>query len=226
MEKKQRKSAFRDNFESIIIAGIFALFVRTYVIQAFKIPTASMAENLLIGDHILVNKFVFADDMPKGWFFSPTREIKRGDVVVFKYPNEPETDFIKRVIGLPGDKIFIRGTKVFVNGKEVREDGKEGSWLVYYKNSNPFYHYPQVEVEEDCYFVMGDNRNNSRDSRSWGCVPRENIHGRALVIYWSYETPRNSHYWRGWGDRIKQITGVVINFFNKTRWQRTFKLIR
>jgi signal peptidase I len=187
-----QKSTIREYFESIVIAVILALFVRTWVVQAFKIPTGSMENNLLIGDHLLVNKFVFgptASAVDRALL--PVRDIRRGDIVVFKYPDEPERDFIKRVIGLPGDILELRAKKVYVNGQPLDEPyvhylspasaGGEVTSLDVRERYGP------VKVPADQYFVMGDNRDNSQDSRYWGYLPRGHIKGKALMIYWSYD---------------------------------------
>ncbi len=216
-----RKSTAREYFESIVITAIIALFATTFVVQAFKIPTGSMESNLLIGDHLLVNKFVYG--LHSGFLarFLPYKEPKRGDVFVFKYPNNPEVAYVKRLIGLPGDKIEMIGRTVYVNGRPLDEDYTQyidpGS---IYERYGPFY------VPEDQYFAMGDNRDNSQDSRFWGFVPRSYILGKALVIYWSFETPRDEYLQTSVPDRIKQFADVFMNFFTKTRWKRTLKVIR
>jgi signal peptidase I len=202
-----RKSTVREYFESIVIAVILALFVRTWVVQAFKIPTGSMENNLLIGDHLLVNKFVFgptASSLERA--ILPIRDIQRGDIVVFKYPDEPERDFIKRVIGLPGDTLELRAKKVYVNGQRLDEpyvhfltpatEGAEFTSLDVRERYGP------VTVPSDQYFVMGDNRDNSQDSRYWGFLPRDHVKGQALMIYWSYEG------------------GDLGSVFTKVRWDR------
>jgi signal peptidase I len=220
-----QKSTIREYFESIVIAVILALFVRTWVVQAFKIPTGSMENNLLIGDHLLVNKFIFA---PAATSLErkllPEREVRRGDVVVFKYPDEPERDFIKRVIGLPGETLELRNKKVFVNGRELEEPyvhflepasdaGEITSFDVRER-------YGPVRVPEGQYFVMGDNRDNSQDSRYWGFLPRSYIKGKALMIYWSYEAEREDYQDESAGATIKGLVSVFAHFFTRTRWDR------
>lgn len=187
-----KKSVAREYFESLVIAVIMALFIRTFIVQAFKIPTGSMEPNLLIGDHLLVNKFVFGPGGAERVLL-PTRDIRRGDVVVFKYPEDPERDFIKRVIGLPGDTVELRQHRVHINGRPLDEpyahylprpsdaDGHE------YTAHDVRDAYGPVVVPPDAYFVMGDNRDNSQDSRYWGFLPRDYVKGRALFIYWSFE---------------------------------------
>src|SRR5215218_5960039 len=170
-----RKSTAREYFESIVIAVILALFVRTWVVQAFKIPTGSMENNLLIGDHLLVNKFIFGPTpLAIGRAVLPVRPIRRGDIVVFKYPEDPNRDFIKRVIGLPGETIELKGKTVYINGTALQEpyvqflfpdDLPPDAGLGV---SDPRRKYGPVTVPADMFFMMGDNRDNSQDSRFWG----------------------------------------------------------
>jgi signal peptidase I len=203
-----KKSVVREYFESIVIAVIFSLFVRTWVVQAFKIPTGSMENNLLVGDHLLVDKFVFSP-APTAIerALLPVREVKRGDVIVFKYPMEPERDFIKRVIGLPGETLELKKKVVYINGQPLKEDyvhflvpiGAGGLEAMDKRDD-----YGPVTVPEGYYFAMGDNRDNSQDSRWWGFLSRDYIKGKALMVYWSYE-PEN---------------GSVTSFLTGTRWNR------
>ena len=172
-----------------MIAVILALFVRTWVVQAFKIPTGSMENNLLIGDHLLVNKFVFGPTVTLDRALLPVRDIRRGDIVVFKYPEEPERDFIKRVIGLPGDTVELRAKKVHVNGQPLDEPYVHfltpASDVSEVTSMDVRERYGPVTVPADQYFVMGDNRDNSQDSRYWGFLPRSYVKGKAMMIYWS-----------------------------------------
>jgi signal peptidase I len=215
-----KKSVPREYFESLVIAVVLALFIRTFVVQAFKIPTGSMEPNLLIGDHLLVNKLVF------GPYVSgieravlPMKEIARRDVLVFKYPEDPERDFIKRVIGLPGEQIEVRHKRVYVNGHLIEEpyahyleepppvpeeieNGADRQGLSGDLREN----YGPVTVPPKHYFVMGDNRDNSQDSRYWGFLPRDYVKGRALVIYWSYEAETgNLVTGTRWGRLLHQV---------------------
>jgi signal peptidase I len=227
-----KKSVVREYFESIVIAVILALCVRTWVVQAFKIPTGSMANNLLIGDHLLVNKFIFGPTpLAIGRAVLPVRPIRRGDIVVFKYPDEPERDFIKRVIGLPGETIELKNKKVHVNGQPLDEP------YVHFITapSNDYQEVTSFDVRErfgpvtvpaDHYFVMGDNRDNSQDSRYWGFLPRGHVKGKALLIYWSYESAREDYVDDGLGATIKRLGSVITHFFTKTRWERLFRQIR
>ena len=227
-----RKSTVREYFESIVIAVILALFIRTFVVQAFKIPTGSMEQNLLIGDHLLVNKFIFAPAASRlERALLPVGTVKRGDIVVFKYPEEPDRDFIKRVIGLPGDTVELRAKKVYINGTPLDEpyvhfltppsgEDQEVTSLDVRENFGP------KTVPADHYFVMGDNRDNSQDSRYWGFLPRTYVKGKALLIYWSYESGREDYLEEGAVAWLKRMGSVVTHFFTKTRWERLFHQIR
>jgi signal peptidase I len=224
------KSTVREYFESIVIAVILALFVRTWVVQAFKIPTGSMENNLLIGDHLLVNKFLFAPTLSGvERALLPIRDIRRGDVVVFKYPDEPDRDFIKRVIGLPGETIEMKAKKIYINDQPLDEPyvhflepvGDAQEVISYDLREN----YLKTVIPQGFYFVMGDNRDNSQDSRYWGFLPRSYIKGRALMIYWSYESGREDYVDEGVGASAKRIVGVITHFFTKTRWERIFHQI-
>jgi signal peptidase I len=220
-EPQFRKSTIREYFESIVITAIIALFATTFVVQAFKIPTGSMESNLLIGDHLLVNKFVYG---LHGGFFGrilPYKELQRGDVIVFKYPKNPDVDYVKRLIGMPGDKVEMNGRTVLINGKPLEE-----KYTQYIDPESVYGHYGPYEVPPGEYFAMGDNRDNSLDSRWWGFVPRDYIVGKALVIYWSFETPRDEYLQTDLKDRLNQIGDVILNFFTKTRWNRSLKVIR
>jgi signal peptidase I len=188
-EKFRKKSKFRDYAEALAIAVLLAVFIRTFVVQAFKIPSGSMIPTLLVGDHILVNKFIYGVKIPfVRTTLIPISRPERGDVVVFIYPKDKSKDYIKRVIGLPGDKIEIRDKEIYINGKfYVDEYGKYEPNGV--GRGNPVYRrepYGPKTVPENKIFVMGDNRDHSSDSRVWGFVPMENIKGKAFIIYFSW----------------------------------------
>ncbi|MBZ4643923.1 MAG: signal peptidase [Deferribacteraceae bacterium] len=176
-DKLQKKNKFKDTIDSIIVAFVIAMIIRAFFLQAYKIPSGSMLNTLLIGDHILVNKAAYIFTEPK-----------RGDIVVFEYPIEPEKDFIKRVIGLPGDKIRMENKKLFINGKSYDENYvRYESDFVFNSKENPRDNFDEFTVPKGKYFVMGDNRDSSFDSRYWGFVSRDMIKGKALLIYWSWQ---------------------------------------
>lgn len=253
MTEPYRKSSVRDTFESLVVTVILAIFGTTFVVQAFKIPTGSMEKTLLIGDHLLVNKFVFA--YPEGPLarFLPYRKIRRNDIVVFKFPGnpadvqEPGEHFVKRIIGVPGDRVRVVDRKVFVNGKAVPEpfvrnshpneirpgdyfppiasgqmQGATETWRAEYRN---YVKDGWLVVPPHEYFVMGDNREESWDSRFWGFVPRKLIEGCPVIIYWSFETPRGQYEKTSFEDRLRQTANMIVHFFSRTRWNRTFKLV-
>ncbi len=239
------KSAIREFLEQALITVVMALFLMTFIAQAVAVPTGSMQNTINIGDHLFVNKFIFGKPTPVLGRLLPTREIKRGDIIVFKLPDDPKINYVKRVIGLPGDKVQVKGQRVFVNDKELPEERAlveppdplkpeldvikvepkpEGAWYrVYhyidrshggddYESSDGVKYgvAEPVKVPEGKYFVMGDSRDNSQDSRYWGFVPRENIFARALYVHLSFD-PRattlleklTSIRWRRLGTAVK-----------------------
>jgi signal peptidase I len=228
MAEDFKKSTLREYFESIVIAVILALFIRTFVVQAFKIPTGSMENNLLIGDHLLVNKMVFGPtETALERTLMPVGRIKRGDVIVFKYPEEPERDFIKRVIGLPGETLEVREKKVYINGQALDEPyvhflqpPSAISEQAEFTSIDVRERYGPVTVPANQYFMMGDNRDNSQDSRYWGFLSRELIKGKALFIYWSYESGREDYQETGAGATLRGLGSVFVHFFTRTRWDR------
>jgi signal peptidase I len=182
---KRKKSVFREYAEAAAIAVILALFIRTFVVQAFKIPSGSMEPTLLVGDHILVNKFIYGIKIPYlRKTIIPISEPKRDDVIVFIYPVDQSKDFIKRVIGLPGDTIEIEGEDIFINGK--RFDDPYGHYTEGPSSRANRGRFGPWKVPEGHLFVMGDNRDHSYDSRFWGFVPLSFVKGEAFIIYWSW----------------------------------------
>jgi len=216
-----RKSTAREYFESIVITAIIALFATTFVIQAFKIPSGSMESTLLIGDHLLVNKFVYGLNSGILGKLLPYKEPRRGDVIVFKYPNNPDVAYVKRLMGLPGETVEMKGRTVYINGEALEEH-----YTQYIDEGSVFAHWGPYEIPEGQYFAMGDNRDNSQDSRYWGCVPRDYLLGKPLVVYWSFETPRDEYLRTSPSERANQFADVFLHFFTKTDWKRTFKVIR
>jgi len=187
---KNSKRFLRDYVQPIIIALIAALIIRAYVIQAFKIPSGSMIPTLLIGDHILVNKFLYGTTIP----FSDKRVLvfkkpEIGDIIVFKFPNNPKKDFIKRVIATEGDKIESRGKIIYVNGDKISEPYiQHTDNAVLPREIGSRDNFGPITIPENKFFVMGDNRDESHDSRFWGFVDVKDIKGKALIIYWSWDT--------------------------------------
>ena len=227
-----KKSTLREYFESIVVAVILALFIRTWVVQAFKIPTGSMEQNLLIGDHLLVNKFALGPTVSEvERILLPVKPVRRGDIVVFKYPDDPERDFIKRVIGLPGETLEIRRKRVFIDGEAIGEPYVGGLWspsIGPHETISPNLRddYGPVMIPPGEYFVMGDNRDNSQDSRYWGFLPHSHLKGKALMVYWSYDARQEASRGSGVGATLRRVLSVVVNFFTGTRWERLFSQIR
>jgi signal peptidase I len=218
-----RSSPVREYTEVVLVAVVFALFVRTFLVQAFVVPTPSMENTVLVGDHVVVNKFLYA---PHRWFrFLPYRDVRRGDVVVFKFPEDPRRDFIKRVVALPGDVVEIRDKTVFVNGERENEPRANHSESRVWPDDAQLPAALQrrdqlapVRIPPDAYFAMGDNRDSSYDSRFWGPVPASNLKGRALFVYWSF-APAPAGARSG-------FPGALADFFRRTRWSRTFLAVR
>jgi signal peptidase I len=187
--KLKKKSTFREYAEAAVIAILLALFIRTFVVQAFKIPTGSMEPTLLVGDHILVNKFIYGIKLPfVRKTVVPIGKPNRGDVIVFIYPVDKSKDFIKRVIGLPGERIEIKGQSVHIDGKRLDDPyGRYTSKPVGESGRSPAGgHFGPVIVPDNHLFVLGDNRDHSSDSRFWGFVPLKSVKGKAFIIYWSW----------------------------------------
>jgi signal peptidase I len=179
----KKKSVLGDWIESIIIAFLLAMVIRTFVVQAFKIPTGSMRMTLQEGDLILVNKFIYGAKVPFTKFYLPAlREPRRGDVIVFVYPEDKKKDFIKRLVGLPGETIEIKGGSIYVNDQPA--DNPIFKQIYYYNRGDFNGDGQKVIVPKDSYFVLGDNSISSKDSRYWGFVPKESLLGKAMVIYW------------------------------------------
>jgi len=223
------------------------LFITTFCLQAFEIPSGSMENTLLIGDHLFVDRVTPA---PKtSWFpIIPYRDIHRGDIVVFVSPAQPGLFLVKRIIGMPGDRVHLKNSAVYRNGKLESEPfviHSRGDYFPY-RDDFPSYVAPDgigispdwrvtmsqhvqngdIVVPENSYFAMGDNRDASADSRWWGFVPRENIVGRPMFVYWSFPTPPDQIQKTHWSDRIAFIGQIVLHFFDGTRWNRMFHPVR
>ena len=184
-----KRGHVRENIEAILVAILIALFIRTFVVQAFKIPSGSMKQTLQIGDHILVNKFIFGIKMPY-WnkTILPLKTPQRGDIIVFKYPVDPNKDFIKRVIGVAGDIIESRDKQLYLNHKPVNHDyGVHTDPHIISGNNKPRDNFGPITVPQNSLFVMGDNRDESYDSRFWGFVDIKAVNGKAFIVYWSWD---------------------------------------
>jgi len=190
---KKKKSVGREYFEAIVIALLLAVFIRTFVVQAFKIPSGSMLPTLQIGDHLLVNKFIFGIRNPfSGKVIIPLAKPKRGDIIVFKFPLDKSVDYIKRVIGTPGDTVEIKNKKLFINNKAVADPHAHfTSNFVMPATAGPRDNFGPVKVPQGKLFVMGDNRDNSYDGRFWGFVDQQDVLGKAFIIYWSWDLNTN-----------------------------------
>ena len=199
--KRRRKSIVREYAEAIAIAVLLALVIRSLVVQAFTIPSGSMMDTLLVGDYILVNKFLYGPELPLvDWRMPAIRDPQRGDIIVFRYPQDEKRDFIKRIVATPGERVQIRGHQVFVNGRPLQEPYTKYADSGTARGGDGYCGYAYgcepTTVPPDAYFVMGDNRDNSQDSRYWGFVKRDKIKGKAFLIYWSWDGDR--HWLRWW----------------------------
>ncbi|MCW5201629.1 signal peptidase I [Desulfobulbus sp. US1] len=204
---EKQKSVAREYIEAIVIALILAFFIRTFIVQAFKIPSGSMLQTLFIGDHILVSKFIYGIKNPfSGAVLLPIKSPERGDIVVFKYPKDPKLDYIKRVIATAGDTVTVRDKKVFINGAIVEDPhGEFTDNRILSASESPRDNFGPVTVPDKHIFVMGDNRDNSYDGRFWGFVDLKAVRGKAFIIYWSWDVKKDFLSW----DR-----------FSSVRWSR------
>lgn len=246
-EAKQRETTveFLASLAAVLVTG---LFIITFILQAFEIPSSSMEDTLLIGDHVFVNREQFA---PKtSWMpVLPYRDIKRGDIVVFLSPAEPGLYVVKRIIGIPGDRIHLVDGAVYRNGEKLNESYVLHKGPVAYDpyrdnfpavppsetyNVSPEWQLlmrthiegNDIVVPKDSYFGMGDNRDVSLDSRYWGFIPKENVIGRPMFIYWSFNTPADQYRRTDFSERIGFLAHVALHFFDETRWRRTFRIVQ
>jgi signal peptidase I len=228
---------------------IIVLFIMTFVLQNFEIPSSSMEDEMLIGDHVVVNREQFAP--PTHWIgpLMPYRDIRRGDIVVFLSPEEKGLFVVKRVIGVPGDRIHLRDGAVYRNGQKLDEPYAEHKLANYdpYRDNFPavspsemygvtsedwqltlpsYVQGDDVVVPPNSYFGMGDNRDVSKDSRYWGFIPKDNVIGRPLFVYWSFVTPPDQYLKRDMSERLGFMAHTVIHFFDQTRWSRTLRIVR
>ena len=203
--RTKKKSSLRENIEAILVAIVLALFIRTFIIQAFKIPSGSMKQTLQIGDHILVNKFIYGIKLPfLMTTIVPIKNPKRDDIIVFKFPEDPDKDFIKRVIGIAGDVVECRDKQVYINHKRLNHDyGIHTDSNIISGGVQPRDNFGPVVVPENSLFVMGDNRDHSYDSRFWGFVGLKAVRGKALIIYWSWDKENFGVRWNRIGQILK-----------------------
>jgi signal peptidase I len=237
-----RDAARRGVIAEWTVTILLLLFGTTTLVQAFVIPTGSMEDSLLIGDHLLVDKLSYAPSDALGGYILPYQDVQRGDIIVFRYPIDLSQTFVKRVVGIPGDRIRIINKQLFINGKPVDEPyvAHKTGYIDAYRDNFPsppntqVYEPAQVMLDHHVvndevvvpagnYFAMGDNRDLSLDSRYWGFVPRENIIGKPLIVYWSYDAP--TERLSDSGISLAHLQDLLFNFFKKTRWSRTFSLI-
>ena len=214
--RRSRRSAVLAHMRWLASIVVLVFLIRTFVGEATIIPTASMENTILVGDHVFLNKLLYGPRVPfTNWRLPAVRRIQRQDIVAFRYPRDPSLIYVKRVIGLPGDRLEVRGHQVLVNGREPEEPYAVHTHPKRQENFSP------ITVLAGHLFVMGDNRDNSDDSRVWGQVPLENVVGKPLLVYWSYEAPTDDWLQEGVLNRARFYASVVLNFFSKTRWART-----
>jgi len=239
---REPSEAPRNAIAEWTITILLLLFGTTTLVQAFVIPTGSMEDTLLIGDHLLVDKLSYAPAGPVSKYLLPYTPVKRGDIIVFRYPVDPRQTFVKRVIGVPGDHLRIVNKQVYRNGKPLREPYKYHKDLALDSYRDNFPSEPNTRIDEraavmlekavvqgevvvpdESYFVMGDNRDRSLDSRYWGFVPRSNIIGKPLLVYWSYDA--TTEHLTSSGVDFAHLWDILRFFPTKTRWSRTLLLI-
>ena len=248
VDEKPRETTveFLASLAGVLVVG---LFIITFILQAFEIPSSSMEDTLLIGDHVFVNREQFAP--PTRWMgpLLPYRDIRRGDIVVFLSPEEQGLFVVKRIMGVPGDHIHLRDGVVYRNGEKLVEPYVQHKLADYNPYRDNFPAVPPSEmygvrnekwqqelpshleggdivVPPDSYFAMGDNRDVSYDSRFWGFIPRKNLIGRPMFIYWSFVTAEDQYEMNDFRDRVENVGHILVHFFDETRWSRTFNLVR
>ena len=245
-KRKETTVEFLASLAGVLVTG---LFIITFVLQAFEIPSSSMEDTLLIGDHVFVNREQFAP--PTKWLgpLLPYRDLRRGDIVVFLSPEERGLFVVKRIIGIPGDRIHLRDGIVYRNGQKLDEPYAQHKLADYNPYRDNFPALPpsdmygvhnekwlqefrshlegdDVLVPPNGYFAMGDNRDVSYDSRYWGFIPRSNVIGRPMFIYWSFITPPDQYQMRSAGERFGFLAHIIIHFFDETRWSRTLRIVK
>jgi len=247
---EKKRESFSESLSGIVAVFVSGLFIITFIVQAFEIPSGSMENTLLVGDHVFVDRLTPMAKVPVIGWVMPYRDIRRGDIIVFLHPKEHGMYVVKRVIGVPGDRIHLKDGLVYRNGEPL----KEAYLHPHDRPTSPYRdEFPSVQagplddvaaewpiqmashldkksgdlvVPPESYFGMGDHRDVSLDSRYWGFIPRENIAGRPLFIYWSFDTPPDQYERRSAAERVEFLAHMIIHFFDKTRWNRMFHMVR
>jgi signal peptidase I len=238
--KKSFVESTRDFVSEWTVTILILLFGTTTLMQAFVVPTSSMESTVMVGDHMIVDKLAYAPGGAVSKYLLPYRDVKRGDIIVFRWPPDPRQNYVKRVMAIPGDRLRIADKHVYLNGKKLEEPYVQHIYPANepYRDNFPAEPFGPVDqrglsmlsehvvngeivVPPDSYFAMGDNRDNSLDSRYWGFVPRENIVGKPFVIFWSYDAATEDLV----DFTLRHFIDLAQNFFTKTRWERTLKLV-
>jgi signal peptidase I len=235
MTEAARRSTAREYLEALLIAALFLGFTNTFLIKTFFIPSGSMEDTLLVGDHLFVNRFIFGAGSAEALGGAlPARAPRRGDIMIFRSPERPTVDLVKRLIALPGDTVQLINKTLYVNGKKV-----DDAAYVEHKDKQvypalPFLdeqrrlrdNFGPITVPAGRYFCMGDNRDRSYDSRFWGGVPTHYVKGRAFLIYWSFGGETSDGTWKSAAQKLREVAQTIVGFPTKTRWSRTFHLPR
>ncbi len=233
-KQEQRQSTLREYFVATVYCTIVALFVTTFVVHPMTVPTPSMVPTIQVGDRLLIDKFTYRNNLTEPLSGTASRKVERGDVVVFKFPEKPEVLYVKRAIGLPGENLEIRDKVVFINGRPLEEPYKHhiDERIFRPRSGNSFSfesrrdNFGPVNIPEGSYFMMGDNRDDSADSRYFGFLPENLVVGRPLVIFWSYEDEKDAHLKSSFGEQLRLYGERIIFFFTRTRWSRIGSLVR
>ncbi len=233
-EGPQQYGILREYFVTTIVCTIFALFVTTYMVHPMTVPTPSMEPTILVGDRLLIDKFTIRNGFKIGLPFTPKHTLERGDVVVFKYPKDPEVLYVKRVIGLPGETLEIRDKTVYIEGEPLDEPYKVHSDSYVYPNRGRSHqgsgeqrdNYGPITVPENFYFAMGDNRDDSADSRYFGFLPLDHVVGTPLLVFWSYQDDADAYLRSSFPEILQLYAERIIFFFNRTRWSRMGHRVR
>lgn len=219
----------RELAEALIIAGVFLWFANTFVVKTFYIPSASMEDTLLIGDHLFVNRFIYGPEPGLLGELLPARPVERGDIVIFRSPEDPRVDVVKRCVAVPGDVVEVRYKQLYINGQRVDDDAyveHRDPEMGGDRNRRRRDEMGAYRVPDDHYFCMGDNRDFSYDSRFWGPLPAHLVKGRASLIYWSYGGEVSDGSPQDVGSYVGRLARTLGGFFTQTRWDRTFHMVR